>query len=281
MSKFEEIATRSSGESRIARTFAELGRRDRVALVAYLTAGDPSFEESAELVLAAARAGADLIELGVPWSDPSADGPVIQRAMGRALAGAGPGVVGRVFEVIRRVRQQSQVPIVLFGYFNPLLQYGLTRAVTDAAAAGVDAFLVVDLPPEEATELDDALDQTDLVRIPLLAPTTSPLRAKLVVARGGGFAYYVGLAGVTGAGHLDAAEVGRRTAELRPSLRGLPLCVGFGIKEPSQLAALTAHCDGIVVGSALVQAVEAAPTPATRIAAVEKLIAALSAATPR
>lgn len=267
--------------SRIADVFATLASKNRVALVAYLTAGDPSFDESVALVLAAARAGADLIELGVPWSDPSADGPVIQRAMERSLQDAGPGVIGRVLDVIRRVRLETEVPIVLFGYFNPLLQYGLTRVVTDAAAAGVDAFLVVDLPPEESSELDDALAKANLARIPLLAPTTSPARAQTIVERGGGFAYYVGLSGVTGAGHLDAAEVSRRTAELRPSLRGLPLCVGFGIKEPGQLAALIPSCDGIVVGSALVQAVESAKDPAARIAAVEKLIAALSAVTSR
>src|SRR5262249_46809068 len=146
-------------------------------------------------------AGADVIELGVPWSEPSADGPVIQRAMERALStgGLGSATIRRTLDAVEAVRRESDVPILLFGYYNPLLQRGLPRVVDEAQKAGVDGFLVVDLPPEESDELDGLLGQAGLVRVPLLSPTTSLERARHIVARGGGFAYYVALAGVTGA----------------------------------------------------------------------------------
>ncbi|MGZ3439133.1 MAG: tryptophan synthase subunit alpha, partial [Polyangia bacterium] len=145
-----------------------------------------------------------------------------------------------------------------------LLQRGLGRIANEAHDAGVDGLLVVDLPPEESGELDDALAAADLSHVPLLAPTTSLERARAIVERASGFAYYVALTGVTGAGHLDIAEVGRRTAELRPALRGLPLAVGFGVRDPASARALAAHADAVVVGSALVQAIAEAPDAAAR-----------------
>jgi tryptophan synthase alpha chain len=248
-------------------------------LIAYLTAGDPSIEESPGLILEAARAGADLIELGVPWSDPSADGPVIQAAMERALAGG--ATLTKVLAVVRAVRRESEVPIILFGYYNPLLQRGPERVAREAKEAGVDGFLVVDLPPEESDELDEPLAHHRLARVPLLAPTTSVERARDICARGGGFAYYVALTGVTGAGHLDAAEVARRVAELRPSLGALPLAVGFGIKDAAGARAVAEVADGVVVGSALVAAIAAAPDAAARKNAVRELIGSLKAAVAR
>jgi tryptophan synthase alpha chain len=262
--------------TRLDDKFASLRGRE-TALVAYLTAGDPSLDETAELVVAAAEAGADVIELGVPWSDPSADGPVIERAMGRALAKIGHGVLPRVLDCVAAIRRRSDVPLVLFGYFNPLLQRGLPRIAAEAASAGVDGFLVVDLPPEESGELDDALAAHQLSRIPLLAPTTTPARAATIVARGGGFAYYVGLTGVTGAGHLDAADVARRTAALRPSVP-LPLAVGFGVKDAVGAAGLRPLADGVVVGTAIVRAIEEARDPSDRRTRVTALVSSLKSA---
>ncbi len=236
------------------------------ALVIYLTAGDPSLAETPALLAEIARAGADVIELGVPWSDPSADGVVIQRAMERALStgGAARDTVGKTLEAVRAFRKESDVPVVLFGYYNPLLQRGLPRVADEARAAGVDGLLVVDLPPEESRELDAELARAELVRVPLLAPTTTPERARTIVERAGGFAYYVAVTGVTGAGHLDVSDVGRRASALRPSLGGLPLAVGFGVRDPASAKALAPHCEAVVVGSALVQAIADAPDAAAR-----------------
>jgi tryptophan synthase alpha chain len=255
--------------NRIARAFAD-GKKK---LVAYLTAGDPSLEETAALVVEAARAGADIIELGVPWSDPSADGPVIQLAMQRALAAGGN--LAKTLACVAAIRRESDVPIVLFGYYNPIFQRGAERVAAEAREAGVDGVLVVDLPPEESDELDGPLGRHGLVRVPLLAPTTTVERAGEICARGGGFAYYVALTGVTGAGHLDAGDVSRRVAELRPSLGGLPLAVGFGIKDAAGARAVAQAADAVVVGTALVSAIAGA---ADRRAAVRTLIASLKSA---
>jgi tryptophan synthase alpha chain len=258
--------------NRLTQAFAD-GKKK---LVAYLTAGDPSLAETPGLVLEAARAGADVIELGVPWSDPSADGPVIQLAMQRALTGGGN--LAGTLACVQQIRRESEVPIVLFGYYNPIFQRGAERVAGEARAAGVDGLLVVDLPPEESDELDVPLSRHGLLRVPLLAPTTSVERARRVCARGGGFAYYVALTGVTGAGHLDAADVARHVAALRPSLGGLPLAVGFGIKDADGARAVAQSADAVVVGSALVAAVAAAGDPAARKAAVRALIASLKSA---
>jgi tryptophan synthase alpha chain len=256
----------TSPDNRLTRRFAELKARGEKGLVIYVTAGDPSLEETPGILAEIARGGADAIELGVPWSDPSADGAVIQRAMERALStgGAGQRTVMRTLDVVRAFRRQSDTPLILFGYYNPLLQAGLARVVDEAAAAGVDGLLVVDLPPEESDELDAELTRAKLSRVPLLAPTTSPERARVIARRGSGFAYYVALTGVTGAGHLDPAEVGRRAELLRPSLGDLPLAVGFGVRDAASARGLAPHCDAVVVGSALVQAIADAPDAAAR-----------------
>ena len=267
-------------ENRLTRRFAELRARGDKALIIYLTAGDPSLAETPGLLAEIARAGADVIELGVPWSDPSADGVVIQHAMERALStgGAAHDTVTKTLQAVRSFRAGSEVPLVLFGYYNPLLQRGLARVVDEARSAGVDGMLVVDLPPEESGELDELLARASLSRVPLLAPTTSPERARAIAARGSGFAYYVALTGVTGAGHLDPVEVGRRTSVLRPSLAGLPLAVGFGVRDPESAHALAPHCDAVVVGSALVQAIAAAPDAATRLQVAFERVRALKQA---
>jgi tryptophan synthase alpha chain len=266
--------------NRIEARFAELRARGEKGLVVYLTAGDPSLEETPVLMLEAARAGADVIELGVPWSDPSADGPVIQRAMQRALdrGGAGKDTLGKTLEVVRKLRRESDVPVVLFGYYNPIVQRGVARLAAEAADAGVDGVLVVDLPAEESDELDGALRERALVRVPLLAPTTSVERARTIAARGGGFAYYVALTGVTGAGHLDAGDVARRVGELRPALGALPVAVGFGIKDAASARAVSEHADAVVVGSALVQAISDALDHTARRLATHQLVHALKTA---
>jgi tryptophan synthase alpha chain len=243
--------------NRIAARFAALRDRGEKGLVVYLTAFDPDRERSELALLQAARGGADLLEIGVPWSDPSADGPVIQRAMLRGLE-SGASLAGTL-ELCARLRRQIAIPLVLFGYYNPILCFGPARLCRAAREAGVDGVLCVDLPPEESAELDAALHDEGLCRVPLLAPTTSPERAARVVSGPActGFAYYVALTGVTGAGHLDLADVGRHLAALRQQVQ-LPLAVGFGVKDPETVRGLAElpGCDAVVVGSAVVQAVE-------------------------
>ena len=269
--------------TRISRRFADLRAAGEKGLIAYLTCGDPSVEASARLVLEAARAGADVVELGVPWSDPSADGPVIQRAMERAITRG--ATLARTLDVVRAVRSAggsdgaSEVPIVLFGYYNPILARGPERVAREAAEAGVDGMLVVDLSLEEAEELDVHLRAHGIDRVPLLAPTTTPQRALLHAARGSGFAYYVSLTGVTGAGHLDASDVERKVRSLTPSLSGLPLAVGFGVKDAASARALSRFADAVVVGSAIVQAIEAADGDENlAVAAVKALVSELKSA---
>ena len=266
--------------NRIDAKFAELRAKKEAALVAYLTAGDPSLDETPILVLEAARAGADVIELGVPWTDPSADGPVIQRAMERALGqgGAAKDTIPKVLEIVRKVRRESEVPLVLFGYYNPFLQRGAAQLAEEAQAAGADGFLVVDLPVEEAGELDLALESKGLVRVPLLAPTTPVERARAIAARAGGFVYYVALTGVTGAGHFDAADVAGRVNELKPAVGKLPIAVGFGVKDPADARAVAEIADGVVVGSALVQAIADAPDPTARRLITHEIVGALKSA---
>lgn len=259
---------------RLTRRFAELRARGEVGLVAYLTAYDPDRAASLQLLLQAARGGADVLEIGVPWSDPSADGPVIQRAMLRGLA-AGSSLRG-VLELIAEVRRQVDTPIVVFGYYNPILCYGPERFARDAAAAGADGVLVVDLPLEEAAELDPPLQAAGLRRVPLLAPTTPPERAGLVAsgAACGGFAYYVALLGVTGAGNLDPAEVAPRLLALQQTVR-LPLAVGFGVKDPASASALARlpGCAAVVVGSAIVQAAERGEDVFALVAGLKQAVA--------
>ncbi|NOY92993.1 MAG: tryptophan synthase subunit alpha [Deltaproteobacteria bacterium] len=241
--------------SRIHDAFEKAAARERAALVIYLCAGDPTLELTADLVLAATEAGADVVELGVPFSDPTADGPTIQRASQRALA-AGATLAG-VLEVVRRVRKKSQVPIVLFGYVNPILSYGEEQLARDAKEAGVDGLLVVDLPPEECASLRDAALARGLDWVPLVAPTSTQVRVDAAAALATSFLYCVSMTGVTGsdAPELEgaaeqAARVGERT--------GKPVALGFGIRSAEDVRVAARRCDGVVVGSAVVRVVEAA-----------------------
>jgi tryptophan synthase alpha chain len=237
--------------NRIDSRFAALRKAARTGLIPFVTAGDPDPAWSVEILHALVAAGADAIELGVPFSDPMADGPVIQRASERALA-RGVGL-RRVLEMVRAFRAtDAATPVVLMGYLNPVEIYGLGRFAADAGSAGVDGVLLVDLPPEEAMDVDRALEARGIARISLAAPTTSPERLARIAASARGFLYYVSFAGITGADRLALDAVNERLASLRRSATA-PLAVGFGVREPAQAAALARNADAVVVGSALVE----------------------------
>ncbi|MBU5638653.1 tryptophan synthase subunit alpha [Geomonas sp. Red69] len=236
--------------SRIADRFAALKARGEKGLVTFVTAGDPDLAGTEQVVLELEKAGADLIELGVPFSDPMADGPTIQLSSDRALA-AGTTLPG-ILEMVARLRTRTQIPIVLMGYFNPIFAYGPERFARDAAQSGVDALLVVDLPPEEAAELKEHTDRCGLDLIFLLTPTSDASRVDSVARQGSGFIYYVSVTGVTGARTAVADTLADRVTEVRNAL-DLPLVVGFGISTPEQAGQVARVADGVVVGSALVK----------------------------
>ncbi len=240
--------------SRIAATFRALKARGRKALIPYVTAGDPFADVTVDLMLAMAKAGADVIELGVPFSDPMADGPVIQRAAERALA-KGMGMP-QVLAFVHAFRQHNDTtPVVLMGYANPIERYGVERFVADAKDAGVDGVLVVDYPPEECEAFAQTLRAHELDPIFLLAPTSTEQRMKEVARVASGYVYYVSLKGVTGAGHLDTLAV----AEMVPRIKAhvsLPVGVGFGIRDAQTAKAVGAVSDAVVIGSAIVQLLE-------------------------
>lgn len=275
----------ATGAARLARTFAAARARGRKVLVAYLCVGDPSLEESVSLCLAAAEAGADVLELGVPFSDPTADGPAIARASERALRGG--ATFDRVVGVAAAVRARSEVPMVLFGYYNPLLVTGEAAAVARAAAAGVDALLVVDLPPDEGPVLRAAAARAGMPIIPLVAPTSDEARVDQVLAGVDvGFVYYVSVTGVTGSlgpdtGATSPLALASHRAEAIAGRSGLPVVVGFGIDGPEAAREAAGPpgggADGVVVGTALVKAVEAGRDAAARRAALVGLVGALRA----
>ena len=260
--------------TRIAATFEQLRAASDRALVAYLTAGDPSLEMSARLAVEAERRGADIIELGVPFSDPLADGPVIQRAGQRALA-AGTSLAG-VLEMVQGLRRDIRAPIVLFTYYNPVLAFGLRAFAEGAIKAGVDGVLVVDLPLEEARPLAAETEPVGLDLIQLAAPTSTPERLRVIARRSRGFIYLVARTGVTGE---RAALPEGLTAQIR-ALRLLttkPVCVGFGIGKPEQVAAVGQLADGVIVGSAIVRLIEERAGSASLVGDLGDFIAALKA----
>jgi len=264
-------------EGRIEKRFADLARAGRAGLVAYVMAGDPDPDRSLAVVTRLAEAGADLIELGMPFSDPMADGPPIQRAAVRALS-AGMSLAG-VFDLVRRFRRTDRdTPIVLMGYLNPILSLGLGSFAHAAAAAGADGVIVVDCPPEEAAPLADALDAQGLALVRLATPTTDAARLRVVAQRTRGFVYYVSVAGVTGGKAAEADLVAPAVARVKTA-SGLPVAVGFGIRTPDQAAAIARVADAVVVGSALVDvmaaALERAEDPAK---AASQTVAALAQA---
>jgi len=264
--------------SRIATAFARAAEQDRSALIIYLCAGDPSLTLTPKLVMAAVEAGADVIELGMPFSDPSADGPTIQRASQRALA-AGTTLRG-VLKVVQEVRAASDVPIVLFGYVNPILRYGEAALTRDAKAAGVDGLLVVDLPPEECAELRDPALEAGLDWIPLVAPTSTPERVTQAASLATSFLYCVSMTGVTGADAPDLAAAAEQAAQVG-ARTGKPVALGFGIRDADDVRSVARHCDGVVVGSAVVREIEQAASDEEAVASVARKVSELASGAAR
>ncbi|MDE2407328.1 MAG: tryptophan synthase subunit alpha [Xanthomonadaceae bacterium] len=240
--------------TRLQQRLDALRSAGRKALVPFVTAGDPQLAATVPVMHALVQAGADMIELGVPFSDPMADGPVIQRSSERALArGAG---MAYVLDAVRAFRvHDAATPVVLMGYLNPVEIRGAAAFAADATAAGVDGMLLVDLPPEEAEEYRAAFAHHGLVLISLVSPTTPQARLQRLCEQAEGYLYYVSYAGVTGAAHLDVGDAGRHLAEVRAMAKA-PVFAGFGIRDAASAASMAAHADGVVVGSALVSAMD-------------------------
>ncbi len=239
--------------NRLDARFADLRRAGKKAFVAYICAGDPTLQATVGIVQALEAAGVDVVELGMPFSDPLADGVVNQMAADRALR-AGATSAG-VLSAIAEIRKSSQIPLVLFTYLNPVYTYGYERFHHDAAAAGVDGMLVLDLPPDEVAENPELKPVPDLRHIQLIAPTSSPERIRRIAEVAEGFVYYVSREGVTGARSDIASGIAEQVALIKSATQ-VPVCVGFGISTPAQAAAVARMADGVVVGSAIVQLVE-------------------------
>ncbi len=240
-------------KNRLRKTWKALAQHKKKALITFVTAGDPSLKATESIVLALEKAGADIVELGVPFSDPMADGPVIQRASERSLKKGTR--LPDVLKTVRKLRRKTEIPILLMGYYNPVFHYGLERFARDAARAGVDATLIVDLPPEEAGDLDRELKKKGIALIYLLTPTSDANRIRIVARRARGFIYFVSMTGVTGAALKSDAVIRDKVHQIRRHTR-LPIAVGFGISTPEQAQRIGRLGDGIVVGSALVRLIE-------------------------
>jgi len=263
---------------RISDVFAAREKAGRTALITYFCAGDPSADTTVAVAVAAAEAGADVLELGMPFSDPTADGPAIQRASERALhAGM---TLQKTLEVARRIRERSAIPIVLFGYYNPILAYGEERLVREAKTAGVDGMLVVDLPPEECEVLRGPLRAAGMDFVPLVAPTSVDARVKLAASVADAFIYYVSLTGVTGSAVADFEAAAKRAQAVHAST-GKPVAVGFGVSTAEDVKKLAPHAAGVIVGSALIRAVENAADQAEAVKNVTLLVRSLASATSR
>lgn len=267
-----------SGVTRISQAFAAARAEGHAALMPYYTAGFPDLRTSEDVLVAIAHAGADLIEVGVPFSDPLADGPVIQRSTQVALDNGMSAA--KCLALVSRLRGRGvRQPIMLMGYANPIVTYGHERYAYDAAAAGADGLIVPDLPPEEATELEDACRKAGLALAYLVAPTSTPERLRLIAQRTSGFLYLVSLAGVTGARDSLPPDLGDFVSRVR-QVAHTPLAVGFGVARPEQAAQVGKLADGVIVGSALVRAVGEAAEPVSAAAGfVRSLSLALSAET--
>jgi tryptophan synthase alpha chain len=247
------MTARQRHTGRIAAKFAELRERQESALIPYIVAGDPDLERTRRLVLELEARGADLIELGVPFSDPMADGPANQRAAARGLASG--TTLPAILAMVAELRKQSEIPLILFGYFNPVHHYGCAQLSADAARAGVDGLLVVDLPPEEAAQLATPARADHLDLIYLLAPTTPLDRSRMIARKASGFLYYVAVTGVTGARATLAADLEGNVRALR-AVTDLPIGVGFGISTPEHAREVATFADAVVVGSAISQLIE-------------------------
>lgn len=263
-----------SNATRISKRFAELREAGELGIVAYITAGDPTLEATRQFVLALAEAGADVIELGIPFSDPLADGPTIQRASERALKSG--TTLAKVVALVEEIRRSSQVPLILFGYYNPIFQMGLERFASAASSAGADGALVTDLTPEESADYRRAMSAHNLDTIFLAAPTSNDERLAKIAECSSGFLYLVSRTGVTGAKDALPDDL---PALLRRAHRftQLPIAVGFGISLPGHVSVLGGLADAAVVGSALVSEIESATASNTSPAAIDAAATALAA----
>ena len=265
--------------TRIDTRFADLKKEGRSAFVTFLMAGDPDLATSLEILKALPKAGADIIEVGMPFTDPMADGPAIQAAGLRALKVG--TTLRKTLAMIASFREgDNATPIVLMGYYNPIYIYGVDKFLVDAKAAGIDGLIIVDLPPEEDTELCIPAMKAGLNFIRLATPTTDDKRLPAVLANTSGFVYYVSITGITGSGSAKSADVGDAVARIKRHT-DLPVCVGFGIRTPDAARAIAAHADGAVVGSALIDALAATldandAATATTVSAVTDLVSALA-----
>ena len=259
--------------SRIAKRFKLLKEQGRKALIPYFVAGDPGMDATVPLMHSMVAAGADILELGIAFSDPMAEGPVIQLAHERALANGAS--LKRSLAFVRQFREQDQdTPVLLMGYANPVEHMGYAQFADAASAAGVDALLTVDIPPEEVAQVNVELHRVGMDNIFLIAPNTPEPRIERIVEQASGFVYYVSLKGVTGAGHLDTAEVAERARLIRQHT-DLPLAVGFGIKDAESARAVAGVADGVVVGSALIDAMVVAVEQGGTVDAVMEAAASL------
>jgi tryptophan synthase alpha chain len=260
--------------TRISRLFEDCAKRGKKAFIAYLTAGDPDPSATVPLVLALERAGADLIELGVPFSDPIADGPVIQRASERALKSK--TTLRQILQMVREIRTQSEIPLLLFSYLNPIMHYGFERLAKEASEAGIDGVLLTDLSVEEAEEPVARLRAHGLDTVFLAAPTSSDRRLGLVARHSSGFVYLVSRTGVTGE-QSSLSELAIPLVERMRQHTSLPLAVGFGISKPEHVAEVSRFADGVVVGSAIVKTIEANTGANDLISSVEQFTRWLAA----
>ena len=264
---------KNDGIGRLKSYFAELEAQKKQALVAYLCMGDPSLEDSLECCRAALKAGADILELGVPFSDPTADGPVIAAASYRAIQGGSS--LRRVLEVAKILRAETEKPLVLFTYYNPIVIYGEDSFCAAAQEAGIDAMLIVDLPAEEGAELRSSAKAAQLGMIPLLAPTSDDARVELAISVASGFIYYVSMTGVTGSKSVDASPAGARAVEIK-ALSKMPVVVGFGVDSPAKAAEVAAFgVDGVVIGTAIVKKIHEQTSTAGRVSAVSEFVGSL------
>lgn len=260
--------------SRLHTRFAKLKEQNRAALVTFVTAGDPNYDTSLEILRGLPAAGADVIELGMPFTDPMADGPAIQLANIRAL-GAKQNLA-KTLQMVREFREgNNETPLVLMGYYNPIHHYGVARFIADAKASGVDGLIVVDMPPEHNSELCDPAQAAGIDFIRLTTPTTDDARLPKVLDGSSGFVYYVSVAGVTGAGAATLEHVEEAVARLRRHTE-LPISIGFGIRTPEQAAAIARLADGVVVGSALIDHIAHAESSEQAVDGVLSLCAALA-----
>ncbi len=264
--------------NRIGKKFAELRQRGEAALIPFVTAGDPDLDTTLEILRALDKGGADCIELGIPFSDPTADGPTIQRSSERALKN---GVSLRsIFRTLSAFRRSSEIPVILFGYYNPFFHYGVEEFCRQAARAGADGMLCVDLPPEESLELRRWADAAGLDLIYLLSPTSDIERIRLVGHSGHGFIYYVSVTGVTGARRTFDDRLRSQVARVR-RMTALPVGVGFGVSTPNQAAWIAEFADAVVVGSALVEIIGKAQGRAEKVRRAGAFIANLKRAMKR